>query len=75
LGLQLDMQLTDKPAYTVAEVAARTGFSRQTVTVMFAREPGVLISDRAKSTNKRRYRNIRIPRVVFERVMKGITVR
>ena len=64
----------DKP-YTVAEVSALTGFSPQTVTRMFEDEPGVLVIGRAESAmNKRRYRSIRIPRNVYERVVKKVTV-
>jgi hypothetical protein len=66
--------MTDKAAYTVAEVAAMTGFSRNTITKMFEREPGVLILSRPGSLNKRRYRAIRIPRAVYERVIRSLTV-
>lgn len=66
------MQLTDKQAYTVGEVAALTGFSRQTVTRMFANVPGVLKLERPATMNKRRYRSMRIPRVVLERVLNEV---
>ena len=71
--MPLDMQLTDKHAYTVAEVAELTGFSRRSVIRMFEREKGVLIQVRPETMYKRRYRNIRIPRAVFERVTRGMT--
>lgn len=58
----------DKPAFTVAEVAELTGYSRQTVTRMFEKEAGVLILARPETLHKRRYRSIRIPRHVYERV-------
>jgi predicted DNA-binding transcriptional regulator AlpA len=35
--------MTEKQVYTVAEVAALTGFSRSTVTRIFEREPGVIV--------------------------------
>ena len=54
---------------TVAEVAALTGFSRQTITRMFQAEPGVLVTKRASGNHKQRYRSIRIPRAVCERVI------
>jgi hypothetical protein len=67
--------LSDKPALTVAEVAALTGYSRQTVTRMFEREVGVLVVGRSRSAgNKRSYRSIRIPRAVYERVLRRITL-
>lgn len=58
---------------TVAEVAALTGFSVQTVTRMFEREPGVLVIARPSAKSKRRYRSIRIPRAVYERVIGEVT--
>ena len=65
----------DKQAYTVRDVAELTGFSRQTVTRMFRSEQGVLMMGRAKTVkDKRRYQSIRIPRAVYERVIKGLTV-
>jgi hypothetical protein len=64
----------DKQAYTVAEVSALTGLSRQTVTRMFEKERGVIILERPETLKKRGYRNIRIPRAVFERVVRRITV-
>jgi hypothetical protein len=65
----------DKPAtpYTVQEAAALTGFSADTITRMFQQEPGVLVLDRTTTMSKRRYRSIRIPRAVFERVVRRIT--
>ena len=66
--------MKDKQAYTVAEVAAMTGFSRQTITRMFEREPGVIIVPRPSTNCKRLYRSIRIPRAVYERVLRRFTV-
>jgi AraC-like DNA-binding protein len=65
----------ENQAYTVAEVAALTGFSRRTVTRMFERERGVLILSRPESMHKRSYRSIRIPRAVYERVINRLTVK
>ena len=59
----------------MAEVAAMTGYSRQTVTRMFERQPGVLILERPAKMHKRRYRSIRIPQFVYERVVSRIEVR
>src|SRR6185437_11873588 len=50
-----------KGAYTIAEISAMTGFSRQIVTRLFENEPGVIILERPTKMNKRRYRSIRIP--------------
>jgi DNA-binding transcriptional regulator GbsR (MarR family) len=62
------------PPYTVAEVAHMTGYSKQTVTRLFENEPGVHMLERKKKNGKRRsYRSIRIPRAVYERVVRKIT--
>ena len=60
---------------TVADVAALTGWSRQTVTRLFENERGVLILVRPGSLNKRKFRSIRIPRVVYARVIGRLTVK
>ncbi len=59
--------------YTVAEVAALTGYSRQTVTRLFEREPGVLVLERPEGMHKRRYRSIRIPERVYARVVEKMS--
>jgi len=61
-----------KSALTVAEVAELTGFSRQTVTRMFEDEAGVLVINRVETMHKRSYRSIRIPRTVYERVIRRV---
>jgi hypothetical protein len=60
--------------YSVAEVAELTGFSRQTVTRLFEKERGVLIIERPEKLHKRGHRSIRIPRAVYERVVRGLSV-
>jgi hypothetical protein len=67
--------MADKLAYTVDEVAALTGFSRRTVIRLFERERGVLTITRPESLHKRRYRSIRIPRAVYERVVNRLAVK
>ena len=64
-----------KLVYTVAEVADLMGLSRQTVTRLFEHEKGVLILSRPVTMHKRRYRSIRIPRAVYERVVGRLTLR
>jgi len=58
--------------YTVAQVARKMNVSPQMVTRIFECEPGVLILVR-KQPGKRPYRSIRIPRHVYERVMRRCT--
>lgn len=67
--------MPEKLIYTVDEVAALTGLSRQTVTKLFEHEPGVIVLERPTEMHKRRYRSIRIPRAVYERVVNRLMVR
>lgn len=67
--------MPDKLVYTVAEVAALMGLSRRTVTRLFEHEPGVIILERPEQLHKRRFRSIRIPRSVYERVLRKLTVK
>jgi hypothetical protein len=60
--------------YTVAEVAALTGFSERTITKMFEGEPGVLIYEVPRKRKRASYRTIRIPRPVYQRVIRRITI-
>ena len=58
---------------TVPEIAAMTGRSRRTIIRWFENEPGVVlleIFDHPEKLHKRRYRTLRIPRGVFERVVE-----
>ena len=64
-----------REVYTVREVAALTGFSRNTISRMFESEPGVIVITRPERMHKQRYRSIRIPRAVYERVIQKYTVR
>jgi AraC-like DNA-binding protein len=67
--------MPEKLVYTVAEVAAMMGLSRSTVTRLFEHEPGVIILRRPERLHKRRYRSIRIPRAVYEGVLRRLTIR
>jgi hypothetical protein len=62
----------DKPAYTVSEVAALTGFCAKTVRRMFEREAGVIKLARPASLHKRRYVSLRIPSAVYRRVIERL---
>jgi len=66
-------ETTDKPDWTVAEIAMRHKLSRQTVTKMFENERGVIIIDSPTKMRKRRHRTIRIPNVVYRRKFGTIT--
>jgi predicted transcriptional regulator len=57
--------------YTVAEVASLLQLSRDFVRRTFENEPGVLVFGADKSNrHKRRYRTLRIPQHVLERVLR-----
>jgi hypothetical protein len=63
-----------QPPYTVAEVAALTALSERTVIKIFEREKGVLIYEVPRLRKRKSYRTIRIPRHVYERVIRRISV-
>ncbi len=61
--------------YTVGEVAALTGLSARTVTKLFENERGVIVYESDNVLyKKRRYRTIKIPRHVYERVLRRLAV-
>lgn len=64
--------MNENTPYTVAEVAKLTGYSPQMITRLFENESGVLIVKRQGA--KRVYRSIRIPRTVYERVIRKLSV-
>ena len=64
--------MNENTPYTVAEVAKLLNYSPQFITRLFENEKGVLIVER--KAKKRNYRNIRIPRAVYERVIRKISV-
>lgn len=56
--------------FSVAEVAARLKISADKVTRMFEDEPGVIDLGAPELKHKRRYRILRIPCSVFNRVLQ-----
>lgn len=67
--------MTQKSVYTVAEVAGLAGFSTRTIIRMFEHERGVIVLGRPETMHKRRYRSIRSPRSVYERVVNRLVVK
>jgi len=61
---------TFETPYTVREIAELTGFSIQTVIRIFTRERGVLILQADRPRKRASYRNIRVPRHVYRRVIR-----
>lgn len=65
----------EKQAYTVREVSGLMGLSVNTVIRLFQKESGVIILERPETLHKGRYRSVRIPRFVYERVLRRLTVK
>jgi hypothetical protein len=65
----------DTTPYSIAEVAALMNLSPRVVTQLFEHEPGVIIYEVENPRRKRAsYRTLRIPRHVYERVIRRCTV-
>lgn len=60
--------------YTVSEVAEILKVSTDKVTRMFEDQPGVLDLGSSEKSHKRRYRVLRIPHAVFNRVIHKLRV-
>jgi AraC-like DNA-binding protein len=66
------ISMNEETPYSINDVAKLTGYSPQMVTRLFENESGVLIVER--QAKKRNYRSIRIPRRVYERVIRKLSV-
>jgi hypothetical protein len=65
----------ENPHYTIDQLSKRWGLSRRIVTALFEREPGVLVIGPDQSgmiKTRRKYRTIRIPKAVAERVYQRL---
>lgn len=65
--------LIEERFYTVAEIAEVWKLSPDKVRRLFDGEPGVLVFESSSAFSKRRYRTLRIPQSVFERVYRRLT--
>jgi hypothetical protein len=73
-----------KPIYTIDELVVLHGFSRRTVIRLYEREPGVQVLERPEALfgrrsrkgkpGKRRYRTIRVPQAVYQRMKHRLEV-
>ena len=59
--------------YSPEDLGKLWNVSGDTVRRLFEREPGVLVIERARSRNARRYRTLRIPESVAERVHRRLS--
>ena len=67
--------MNDAAPYTIAEISKLMHLSPRVVTELFEREPGVIIYEVPNPRRKRAsYRTIRIPRRVYERVLRRLSV-
>jgi hypothetical protein len=73
------MPFQSRRADATVHTAVLMGLSRQTVTRMFQKEPGVIILKRPRVESmhktKRVYSTVRIPRAVYERVVNRLMVK
>lgn len=62
--------------YSAAQVAEAWGVSADTIRRLFEHEPGVLVIEPApgRFARRRRYRTLRIPAAVVERVHRRMTI-
>jgi transcriptional regulator GlxA family with amidase domain len=61
--------------FSVAQVAERWGLSEDSVRRLFEKEPGVLVIEPVRTRfSRRRYRTLRIPAAVVERVHRRLSV-
>ena len=65
-----------QPLLTVSDIAKILRLDRHTVTALFAREPGtVVLGNRETVRGRRRYRHLRVPQAVLNRVLARYSVR
>jgi len=62
-----------EPHYSPDDLGKIWGLSADTIRRLFEREPGVLVIEHLKAKKKRRYRTLRIPVSVAERVHRRMT--
>lgn len=60
--------------YTVKEVAEHLKLSTDKVIRLFQKEPGVMVIEKRGTPWKRRYRTLRIPESVLERVLRRLSI-
>ena len=60
--------------YTFAEIAEQWRVSPDTIRRLFEKEPGVLVLGDSSPRRKRRYRTIRVPASVLDRVRRKLSL-
>jgi len=67
--------MTPDECLTCREIAAKLKVSRQTAMRLFERERGVIVIGSPETMHKRQYRVLRVPREVYERVVRSLSVK
>ena len=60
--------IAEQTLYTVSDLAVMHNLSRRTILRLYESEPGIQVLDRPESFRKRRYRTLRVPVYVHQRV-------
>jgi hypothetical protein len=68
VSIQIENAAAAEHHYAVAEIAALWNLSTDKVREIFEQEPGVLVIGDRNPRGKRRYRTLRIPQTVVDRV-------
>lgn len=66
-------QVVTERHFSTEELGKLWNVSGDTIRRLFEREPGVLVIERARSRDARRYRTLRIPESVAERVHRRLS--
>ena len=73
--IEMPTQAAMEQHYTAADIARQWGLSVDTVRRLFEHEPGVLIVEPTRGRfSRRRYRTLRIPESIAERVHRRLSV-
>jgi len=75
LSTQLENAAHVERHYAVVEIAALWNLSSDKVRELFEEEPGVLVIRDRNPRGKRRYRTLRIPQTVVDRVHTRLTLK
>ena len=75
ISMQLEGAVVTERHYAVAEIAVLWNLSADKVRELFEHEPGVLVIGEQNPRGKRRYRTLRIPQTVVDRVHTRLSLK
>jgi hypothetical protein len=75
VSIQIENTTLTERHYTVAEIAALWNLSGDKVRELFEQEAGVLMIGDRNPRGKRRYRTLRIPQTIVDRVYKRLSLK